>query len=314
MKDLFSIEGKVALVTGGSSGIGRMIARGYVEAGARVYIASRKQEACDETAAELSRVGTCVGIAADLGSEGGARGLAETIAARESALHVLVNNAGANWAAPLAEYPEAGWDKVMNLNVKGVFHLTRLLVPLLEKAANPGNPARVINVGSVDGIQVPGLEIYAYAASKAAVHHLTRVLAKRLAPTITVNAIAPGPFESKMMAETLTRFRETIVAGVPLGRIGEPEDMAGIAILLASRAGAWITGAVVPVDGGTGSAASRTRAPTARLPTVANAVQGPDRVAPRTEAGSSLQPGARSRRGRRGRRPLPRGALPRRGP
>jgi NAD(P)-dependent dehydrogenase (short-subunit alcohol dehydrogenase family) len=247
---LFSIEGKVALVTGGSRGIGRMIARGYVEAGARVYIASRKQEACDETAAELSKLGTCVGISADLGSEAGARGLSEAIAARESALHVLVNNAGANWAAPLADYPDSGWDKVMNLNVKGIFHLTRLLVPLLEKAASAGDPARVLNVGSVDGLRVPGLEIYAYAASKAAIHHLTRVLARRLAPKITVNAIAPGPFESKMMAETLERFRDSIIARIPMGRIGEPDDMAGIAIFLASRAGAWMTGTVIPMDGG----------------------------------------------------------------
>jgi NAD(P)-dependent dehydrogenase (short-subunit alcohol dehydrogenase family) len=250
MRDLFSIEGKVALVTGGSRGIGRMIARGYVEAGARVYIASRKQEACEETAAELSKLGTCVGLAADLGSEAGARALSDAIAARESALQILVNNAGANWAAPLAAYPDAGWDKVMNLNVKGVFHLTRLLVPLLEAGAAPGDPARVINVGSVDGIQVPGLEIYAYGASKAAVHHLSRMLARRLSPKITVNAIAPGPFESRMMAETLERFRDAIIAGVPLGRIGKPEDMAGAAIFLASRAGAWVTGAVIPVDGG----------------------------------------------------------------
>jgi NAD(P)-dependent dehydrogenase (short-subunit alcohol dehydrogenase family) len=250
MRDLFSIEGKVALVTGGSGGIGRMIARGYVEAGARVYIASRKQEACDETAAELSELGTCFGIAANLGSEAGARELAEAIAARESALHILVNNAGANWAAPLADYPDAGWDKVMNLNVKGAFHLTRLLVPLLEKAAAPGDPARVINIGSVDGLKVSSLEIYAYGASKAAVHHLSRMLAKKLAPRITVNAVAPGPFESKMMAETLRNFGDAIAAGLPMGRIGEPEDMAGVAIFLASRAGAWLTGAVIPVDGG----------------------------------------------------------------
>jgi NAD(P)-dependent dehydrogenase (short-subunit alcohol dehydrogenase family) len=161
-----------------------------------------------------------------------------------------VNNAGANWAAPLADYPDSGWDKVMNLNVKGIFHLTRLLVPLLEKAASAGDPARVLNVGSVDGLRVPGLEIYAYAASKAAIHHLTRVLARRLAPKITVNAIAPGPFESKMMAETLERFRDSIIARIPMGRIGEPDDMAGIAIFLASRAGAWMTGTVIPMDGG----------------------------------------------------------------
>jgi NAD(P)-dependent dehydrogenase (short-subunit alcohol dehydrogenase family) len=164
---------------------------------------------------------------------------------------VLVNNAGANWGAPLAEYPDASFEKVLALNVKGVFNLTRALVPLLEKGAADGDPARVINIGSIDGIQVPALETYAYSASKAAVHHLTRVLAKRLAPSrVTVNAVAPGPFESKMMAATLDNFRDAIVQGCPLGRIGEPEDMAGVAIYLASRAGAYLTGAVIPVDGG----------------------------------------------------------------
>jgi NAD(P)-dependent dehydrogenase (short-subunit alcohol dehydrogenase family) len=164
---------------------------------------------------------------------------------------VLVNNAGANWGAPLAEFPDSAWDKVLALNLKAPFHLIRACLPLLQEAATPGDPApRVINVGSIDGIQVPLLETYAYSASKAAVHHLTRVLARRLAPRVTVNAIAPGPFESKMMAETLERFREGIVASCPLGRIGEPEDMAGVAIYLASRAGAYVTGAVIPVDGG----------------------------------------------------------------
>ena len=165
---------------------------------------------------------------------------------------MLVNNAGANWGAPLAEYPDAAWDKVLALNVKAAFHLTRACLPLLQKASRPGDPGRVINIGSIDGIQVPMLETYAYSASKAAVHHLTRVLAMRLAAQgITVNAVAPGPFESKMMAATLERFRDTIVQSCPLGRIGEPEDMAGIAIYLASRAGAYVTGTVIPVDGGT---------------------------------------------------------------
>jgi NAD(P)-dependent dehydrogenase (short-subunit alcohol dehydrogenase family) len=251
MKDLFSIEGKTALVTGGSRGIGLMIARGFVEAGAKVYISSRKAAECDKVAAELSRRGACVAIPADLSTEAGANGLAAAVAAREPALHVLVNNAGANWGAPLAEYPDSAWDKVLALNVKGVFHLTRALVPLLEKGVRPGDPARVINIGSIDGLRVPMLETYAYSASKAAVHHLTRALAQRLAPQrITVNAVAPGPFESKMMAETLRTFGDMIVAGCPLGRIGEPEDMAGVAIYLASRAGAYVTGAVIPVDGG----------------------------------------------------------------
>ena len=250
MKDLFSIEGKVALVTGGSRGIGLMIARGYVEAGARVYVSSRKASVCEEVAAELSKVGTCEALPADLATEDEARRLASELASRESALHILVNNAGANWGAPLEEYPDDAWDKVLALNVKAIFHLTRAALPRLEAAATDEDPARVINVGSIDGIQVPLLETYAYSASKAAVHHLTRVLAKRLAPRITVNAVAPGPFESKMMAATLDRFGDQIAESAPLKRIGTPEDVAGAAIYLASRAGAYLTGAVIPVDGG----------------------------------------------------------------
>ena len=251
MSDLFSIKDKVALVTGGSRGIGLMIARGFVEAGAKVYVSSRNAEACDSVARELSASGTCIAAPADLGSEAGCRQLADEIAAKETKLDILVNNAGANWGAPLAEYPDAGWDKVMDLNVKGVFHLTRFLVPLLEKAASDDDPARVINIGSIDGLQAPMLETYAYSSSKAAVMHLTRVLAHRLAAQrITVNAIAPGPFESKMMAATLERFGDQIRASCPLGRIGRPDDMAGAAIFLASRAGAYLTGAVIPVDGG----------------------------------------------------------------
>jgi NAD(P)-dependent dehydrogenase (short-subunit alcohol dehydrogenase family) len=251
MANLFSIDGKVALVTGGSRGIGLMIARGFVEAGAKVYISSRKAEVCDKVAAELSRGGTCVSLPADCSTEAGARGLADALGKHEKALHILVNNAGNNWGAPLAEYPDSAWDRVLGLNVKGVFHLTRACLPMLERGARPGDPARVINIGSIDGLQAPLLETYAYSASKAAVHQLTRVLAHRLAPqNITVNAIAPGPFESKMMHETLERFRDAIVSSCPLGRIGEPEDMAGAAIYLASRAGAYLTGTVIPVDGG----------------------------------------------------------------
>jgi NAD(P)-dependent dehydrogenase (short-subunit alcohol dehydrogenase family) len=251
VKNLFSVEDKVAVVTGGSRGIGEMIARGLVEAGAKVYISSRKQADCEKLAAELSSVGSCIPIPANLATEAGAKHLAGEIARREPELHVLVNNAGANWAAPYAEYPDSAWDKLLALNVKAVFHLTRELTPLLEKGAKAGDPARVINVGSIDGLTVPRLETYAYAASKAGVHHLTRTLARRLAPKITVNAIAPGPFETKMLAETLRRFGDAIVAACPLGRIGEPEDMAGAAIYLSSRAGAYVTGAVIVVDGGT---------------------------------------------------------------
>jgi len=251
VKNLFFIAGKVALVTGGSQGIGKMIATGYVENGVRTYISSRKKDVLEKTAAELAERGTCLALQADCSTEAGCNSLAAQIAEREPVLHILVNNAGANWGAPFAEFPDSGWDRVLNLNVKGVFHLTRALVPQLEKAAEPGDPARVINIGSIDGLRVPLLDTFSYSASKAAVHHMTRVLAHHLAPkNITVNAVAPGPFESKMMAVTLERFRDAIVSTCPMGRIGEPEDMAGIAIYLASRAGAYLTGTVIPVDGG----------------------------------------------------------------
>lgn len=250
MNDLFSIAGKTAVVTGGSRGIGRMIAQGFVEAGATVYISARKADQVSRTADELGELGTCVGIPADLSTEAGCRALADEIGGREGALHVLVNNAGATWGAPLQDFDDAAWDRVLNLNVKGVFHLTKFLLPLLDKGATDDDPARVVNIGSIDGIHVPVLETYSYSASKAAVHQLTRHLARRLAPRITVNAIAPGPFESKMMAATLEAFGEQIAASAPLRRIGRPDDMAGTAIFLASRAGAYLTGAVIPVDGG----------------------------------------------------------------
>jgi len=227
-----------------------MIASGYVEAGAKVYISSRKAEACEQTAAELSEKGTCVALPADLSTEAGCRQLADALADREPRLHVLVNNAGNTWGTPLEQFDDAAWDRVLSLNVKGVFHTTKFLVPLLEEASTDDDPARVINVGSIDGIHVPVLETYSYSASKAAVHQLTRHLARRLAPRITVNAIAPGPFESKMMAATLESFGEQIAASAPMKRIGRPDDMAGIAIFLASPASSYMTGAIVPVDGG----------------------------------------------------------------
>jgi NAD(P)-dependent dehydrogenase (short-subunit alcohol dehydrogenase family) len=251
MKKLFSLEDKVALVTGGSRGIGFMMAQGLVEYGAKVYIAARKTAEVEAAAVELSKVGECIALTADLGTEAGCNALAAEIMEREEKLHILINNAGANWGAPLAEFPDSAWDKVLALNVKSVFNLTRTLAPHLEKAAQAGDPARVINVGSIDGIQIPALETYSYSASKAAVHQLTKTLARRLAPQgITVNAVAPGPFESKMMAATLDSFREHIISGCPLGRIGEPEDMAGVAVYLASRASSYVTGVVLPVDGG----------------------------------------------------------------
>lgn len=252
VKDLFSISCKVALVTGGSRGIGAMIARGYVEAGAKVYISARKTQACDETARKLSEIGECISIPADLSTGAGCQRLADEIKAREQALHILVNNAGASWGAPLDEYPEAGWDKVMDTNVKGIFYLTQQLAPQLEAAAQQGDPARVINIGSIDAIHIPFVDNYAYSASKAAVHHMTRVLAVKLGPRgVTVNAVAPGFFPSKMTEWLMENFEEQIVAGCPLRRKGAPADMAGVAIYLASRAGAYVNGAVITVDGGT---------------------------------------------------------------
>ena len=185
-----------------------------------------------------------------MSSEAECRRLAGEIAAREDRLGILVNNAGATWGAPIEEFDDAAWDRVLSLNVKSVFHLTKFLLPTLRAASRPDDPARVVNIGSIDGIQVPTMETYSYSASKAAVHQLTRHLAKRLAPSVTVNAIAPGPFESKMMAATLEAFGDQIAESAPLKRIGRPDDMAGTAIFLASRAGSYLTGAVIPVDGG----------------------------------------------------------------
>ncbi|HLG97992.1 MAG TPA: SDR family oxidoreductase [Bryobacteraceae bacterium] len=249
--DLFSIRGKVALVTGGSRGIGLMIARGFLEAGAKVYISSRKKDVCDDVAKQLSEVGECISLPADVSNAAGCAGLAQEVASREQRLHILVNNAGAAWGGTLAEYPESGFDKVIDTNLKSVFFLTRELLPLLDKAATPADPARVINIGSIDGIKVPFTENFAYGPSKAAVHHMTRDLAVKLAGrNITVNAIAPGPFESHMTKWMLENFQESLEKQCPLRRIGCPSDMAGVAIYLSSRAGAYVNGVVIPVDGG----------------------------------------------------------------
>lgn len=251
--ELFSLDGRTALVTGGTSGIGRMIADGLVDAGVRTYVASRKAEACERVAAELSARGTCIGIPADLSTEEGCRGLAATVAEREDTVHLLVNNAGATWGAPLEEYPDEAFDKLWAVNVKGVFHLTVAMLPVLRAGASEEDPARVVNIGSVDGIRVPVTENYAYSAAKAAVHQLTRHLASTLVKDhITVNAIAPGPFDSRMMAFLLDdpAGRQAVAGSVPMGRVGRADDVAGTVVFLASRAGAYLTGAVIPVYGG----------------------------------------------------------------
>jgi NAD(P)-dependent dehydrogenase (short-subunit alcohol dehydrogenase family) len=251
MRNLFSVEGKVALVTGGSRGIGEMIARGLVENGARVYISSRKAQACEALALELSRHGDCRALPFDLADMAGISALSEALSKVEPRLDVLVNNAGATWGAPIDAFPEDGWDKTMDLNLKSVFFLTQALLPLLRAAASPEGPARVINIASVNGINPPPFETYAYSASKAGVIMLTRHLAKRLTEDdILVNAIAPGPFPTDMMAAALARSEGRIEAGNPRRRLGEPEDIAGVALFLSSRASAYTTGAVIPCDGG----------------------------------------------------------------
>ncbi|MDZ7684785.1 MAG: SDR family oxidoreductase [Gammaproteobacteria bacterium] len=260
MKDLFSIKGKTALVTGGSRGIGEMIAAGFLANGAKVYISSRKADVCEATAERLQKEygGECIPIPGNLAELPGIETVANEIASREGKLDILVNNAGAAWGAPLDEFPENGWDKVMDTNVKGVFFLTQKLLPLLRKSASHEDPARVVNIGSVDGIKTPGFDNFSYGPSKAAVHHLTRVLAARLiSENIICNAIAPGPFPTWMLSTGVGFGGETegvdwdeVGKGNPRGRVGTPEDIAGLAIFLCSRAGAFTVGEVITCDGG----------------------------------------------------------------
>lgn len=252
---LFSLEGKTALVTGGSSGIGLMLAKGLLQNGVRVVIASRRREKCDQALEELAPFGDCSAVLADVTQpEERAELLVET-GKRLGALSILINNAGANWGASLAEYPDAGFEKVVNTNLNAVFSLTRDAMPLLELAAEAEDPARIINIGSMDGIQVPIVQrvpTFAYSASKAALHHLTRTLAVELGPKhITVNAVAPGFFESRMTDYVFDKYLKDIEDDCPLGRVGQPEEMVGIVTYLASRAGAYTNGTVIPVDGGT---------------------------------------------------------------
>ncbi|QDL39883.1 SDR family oxidoreductase [Rhodoferax sediminis] len=249
MNDLFSLQGRVALVTGGSRGIGRMIAAGFLAQGARVYISARKAAACDETARELSSIGPCVSLPADVSSVAGAQALAAAFAAREGKLDILVNNAGAAWGAPFDEFPESGWDKVVDLNLKAPFFLTQALSAQLRLAAQT-RPAKVINIASIDGISVNPQETYSYAASKAGLIQLTRRMALRLVKdNIVVSAIAPGAFASDMN-RTARDQADEVIKHIPAGRIGRDEDMAGAAIYLASTAGDYVVGSTLVVDGG----------------------------------------------------------------
>ena len=247
--ELFSLKGRSALITGGSRGIGRMIAEGFLRAGARVYISARKADACVATADELSVIGPCVSLPADVSTQGGVQQLVAAYQQHEQSLDILVNNAGAAWGAPYDEFPESGWDKVVDLNLKAPFFLTQALTPLLKKAATD-HLAKVIHIASIDGVSVNPQETYSYAASKAGLIHLTRRMALKLAPErIVVSAIAPGAFASTMNKDARDRGDE-IAKRIPLGRIGTPEDMAGAAIFLASRAGDYVVGSTLIVDGG----------------------------------------------------------------
>jgi 2-deoxy-D-gluconate 3-dehydrogenase len=260
LENLFSIAGKTALVTGGSRGIGEMIAAGFLANGVKTYISSRKADACAETAKRLVEQygGECIALPADASNLEGIEGLAKSLREREDALDILVNNAGVSWGAPLDEFPEKGWDKVMDTNVKGVFFLTQKLLPLLEARTTAEDPSRVINVGSVDGIKTPIFDTISYGPSKAAVHYLTRVLAAHLVKRdILVNAIAPGPFPTWMLSTGVGTKGdvegtdwEAIGKTNPRGRVGTAEDIAGLAIFLCSRASAFTVGDVIRCDGG----------------------------------------------------------------
>lgn len=251
MKDLFSIAGKVAVVTGGSRGIGAMIARGFLESGAKVYISARKEQELKASAEALSVYGECIPITADLGSQAGTDAFAKALQDREEKIDILVNNAGASWGAPLEEFPEHGWDKVMQVNVKSIFFLTQRLLPQLRAAGSKDDPARVINIASINGITHPKLTNYSYSASKAAVIQLTRHMAVDLAAEhININAIAPGFFPSKMTEYLIDEDDATAPTSIPRGRLGQPEDIAGTAIYLSSRASAWVCGHTLVLDGG----------------------------------------------------------------
>lgn len=255
-ENLFSLHGKTALVTGGATGIGRMAAEGLVRAGARVLIASRKGDACEAVAAQLNALdapGSAEGFAADVGSETGIDALVAEIKSRTETLDILMNNSGVTWGAPLGQFPFAAWEKVMNVNVAAMFHLTQQLLPMLIASGSVDDPSRVVNVGSVMGEVPMGDGAYSYAVSKGAVHHMTKILAKELAgQSITVNALAPGPFVSRMTAFATADedMRGQVGSDVPIGRVGRDEDIAGCMLFLCGRGGAYVTGAIIPVSGG----------------------------------------------------------------
>ncbi len=256
LSTLFSVKGKTALVTGGATGVGRMIAEALAFGGARVFVVSRKLDNCQAAAAEINaagHAGSCEAFAGDVGSEAGVDALASDLRARSKSLDILVNNAGLTWGSPLGQFPHKAWHKVMNVNVDGLFHLTQALLPELMTSAQDHDPSRIINLGSVMGTIAMGDGAYSYSASKAAVHHLTRILGKELAgKRITVNAFAPGPFQSNMTAFATAdaEMAAKVGADVPLGRIGNPDDIAGATLYLCGRAGAYVTGAILPLDGG----------------------------------------------------------------
>jgi NAD(P)-dependent dehydrogenase (short-subunit alcohol dehydrogenase family) len=249
MNELFSLKGRTALITGGSRGIGRMIAAGFLAQGAKVYISSRKADACEQAARELSAAGTCIALPADVSTVEGAKQLAAAYAAKESSLDILVNNAGAAWGEDFATFPEKGWDKVMDLNLKSPFFLSQALHGALKEGAK-SRPAKVINIASIDGVSVNPLETYSYAASKAGLIHLIKRMSLRLIKdNIVVSGIAPGAFASEMNRAARDHGDE-VAKRIPAGRIGTDEDMAGVAIYLASRAGDYVVGETIVVDGG----------------------------------------------------------------
>ncbi|MTD53776.1 SDR family oxidoreductase [Amycolatopsis sp. RM579] len=257
--ELFDLSGKYALVTGGTRGIGMMIARGLLQAGARVVISSRKADTCAEAQDLLSEFGDVQAIPADLSRHDECQRLADLVKADSERLDILVNNAGAMWREPLETFPDEAWDEVIDLNLKSPFWLVQALLPALRRAGTADDPARIINIGSIAAIHVAASPNYSYASSKAGLHQLTRVLARELGPEhVTVNAVAPGPFPSQMMASTLDAIGDQIAAKAPLRRLGRDDDMAGVAVFLASQAASYVTGTIIPVDGGIATTATGT--------------------------------------------------------